>query len=105
MPRTQRWTKWLTAGDRVEVTITTEGREVLDFSVQYLAAFNDTWHAIVRFDTGHGHPHIDTLSPGGGKVTRTLPGLDNRDALTYALSEIDRRWEAHRSRFERSLRE
>jgi hypothetical protein len=103
MARTQRWTKWLTASDRVEVSITTEGRDVLDFAVQYLARFGSDWHAIIRFDTGHGHPHVDVLSPGGRKLTRALTGLDNREALTYALSEVDRRWESHRTRYERSL--
>ena len=71
--------------------------------MQYLAVFNKAWHAIIRFDTGHGHPHVDTLSPGGDKITRNLTGLDNREALTYALSEVDRLWESQCSRYQRSL--
>ena len=103
MPRDYSWTKWLTDRDRVEVRVQTEGKEVLNFAVQYLATIDATWHPVVRFDTAHGGPHIDILSPAGRKETRDLKGMDNRDALTYALSDIDRRWEFYRQRYRREL--
>ena len=104
MPRQQRWTKWLTGYDRVEVRIRTSGKEVLGFAVQYLAEMAGTWHAVVRFDTAHGGPHLDILTPGGIKETIRLEELDNRDALTYALTDISDRWEFYRARYQRSMK-
>lgn len=104
MPRQQRWTKWLTRSDRVEVRIRTSGKEVLGFAVQYLAEMEGRWHAVVRFDTAHGGPHTDILAPGGAKETLRLKELDNRDALTYALTDINDRWEFYRARYQRSMK-
>lgn len=102
--RRQGWTKWLTSADRVEVRFETVGRDVTHFSVQYLAEFESTWHPVVRFDTAHGAPHMDVMWPTGNRETRDLKGLDNRDALTYALGDIDSRWEFYRERYERELK-
>jgi len=77
----------------------------VEFSAQYVAEFEGHSHNVVRFDSAHGEPHIDVLSPGGQKETRFLEGMDNRTALTYALREIDRRWEFYRQRSEEWLRE
>ena len=105
MPHTQRWTKWLTSRDWVEVRLVTEGQSVLDFSAQYVAEFDQVPHNVVRFDSAHDEPHMDILKPGGEKEVRPLAGMDKRTALTYALDEIDRRWEFYRQRYEGWLRE
>lgn len=41
----------------------------------------------------------------GDKEKRTieLGGMDKSEALTYALDEIDRRWETYRGRYEENL--
>ena len=103
MPRAQSWTKWLTSAGRVEVRLTTERADVLDFSVQYLADIVGEWRPVVRFDTAHHEAHMDVLWPNGQKETRQLKRLDNRAALTYALDDIDRRWEFYRDRYTRML--
>ncbi len=95
----------MTSADWIEVRLVTEGREVLDFSAQYVAEFEGVKHNIVRFDCAHEEPHIDVLRPDGQKEVRLLQGMDKRTALTYALSEIDRRWEFYRQRYEEWLRE
>ena len=47
---------------------------------------------------------MDVLSPTGRKETRELRGLDKRDALTYALTDIDSRWEFYRDRYQRAMK-
>jgi hypothetical protein len=95
----------MTSTDWVEVRLVTEGKTVLDFSAQYVAEFEGVSHNVVRFDSAHEEPNIDILKPDGQKETRHLQGMDKRTALTYALGEIDRRWEFYRTRHEEWLRE
>jgi phosphoribosylformylglycinamidine (FGAM) synthase-like amidotransferase family enzyme len=105
MLKQERWSNPLTHQDRVEVSIVKEKGQVIDFSVQYLAQIKGKWHPIVRFDTAHGSPHIDISQPNGSKQTRYIRGLDNKEALTYALGIISQRWESYRKDYEKGVKQ
>ncbi len=97
------WTSWLSGSDRIEIRLRRDKRAVQAFSVQLLARISDEWHAIIRFDTAHGRPHMDLLWPSGRKETRDLKDLDKNRAFTYAISDIKSRWQEYRARYERAL--
>ncbi len=87
----ERWTAWLSGTDRMEVRLSRQRRQVLNFAVQYVAEIGGAYHPIVRFDTAHGEPHMDVLWPGGVKETTELKELDMARAFTYAISDIKAR--------------
>lgn len=89
--------------DAVLVRFTHIGETVVNFSVQYLARINQEWQSIVRFDTAHGHAHMDISHPGGTQETRKLPAPDYNEALVMAIDDIQARWEFYRERYERWL--
>lgn len=47
---------------------------------------------------------MDILLPDGSKRTLNLAGMDQRGALTYALEDIDRRWEFYKERYRRAMK-
>ena len=87
----------------MEIRLLRDGREVISFAVQYLAEIQGRWHAIVRFDTAHTKPHMDTLWPDGRKETLDLHDLDKNRAFTYAISDIKSHWEFYRVRYQRAM--
>ncbi|GFP24113.1 hypothetical protein HKBW3S44_01642 [Candidatus Hakubella thermalkaliphila] len=104
MPTQEKWTNRLTHQDRIEVRITKRGKEVLHFSVQYLAEMAGEWKPIMRYDTAHGGPHMDISRPDGTEERRWLKISDPGVALNYAISDIQERWESYRAEYERGRR-
>jgi len=91
----------LTADDEIRIMIERAGKEVVEFAVQYLARIQGEWQPVVRFDTAHGRPHMDVSHPDGTQETRDLRFESYSIALTYAIRNIQERWEFYRERFER----
>jgi len=89
--------------DLIRVTFNKEGGRIVQFSVQYLAHIKDKWHPIVRVDTAHGRAHMDISRPDGSQETRELRIHDYDEALTWAIEEIEVRWEFYRERYEKEL--
>ena len=101
--RREEFTVILTMEDQVRVRFDKEGPKIIDFSVQYLARIRDQWQPIVRFDTAHGRPHMDISHPDGTQETRDLHFYNYNVALTYAIKNIQERWEFYRERYEKEL--
>jgi hypothetical protein len=91
----------LSEDDEIVVHLERERRAVVKFSVQYRARIRGEWRAIVRFDTAHRHAHQDVSYPDGTQETRELEIDDYGVALTYALRDVQARWESYRNRYER----
>ena len=102
-PRREEFTVILTMEDEVRVRFDKEGPKIVDFSIQYLAKIHDQWRPIVRFDTAHGRPHMDISHPDGTQETRDLHFYNYNVALTYAIKNIQERWEFYRERYEKEL--
>ena len=89
--------------DLIRVTFDRENNHIVQFSVQYLALIQDKWHPIVRIDTAHGRAHMDISHPNGSQETRELRTQNYDEALTWAIEEIQKRWEFYRERYERGM--
>lgn len=74
--------------------------EVSSFVVKYVSVIDDEEIEILRFDSGHGIPHIDILHPDK-KLKRKvwLPHLDISSALTHAQEDITLNFQFYRERY------
>ena len=81
-------------GDILRVRFACEGKEVLEFVVQYEAMIDGELRPVVRYDGSHGHPHRDTLDWDGTTINkRWAPvGTMNADALTAAIDDLQSNW-------------
>ena len=82
----------------------TERGQVIIFRIQYEAYIDDTWQAIVRYDTAHGFPHKDILHPDETENKKTFPGYSNTEVLTFGQTDIRRNWKHYRRNYEREMR-
>lgn len=96
----------LDAGSVIYVYIRTDSGEVTEFAVKLLAAFEDEWHEILRYDSGHDCPHKDILYIDG-KVIRKVwyDFLDNSRALSMAIQDLKDNYEFYKERYLKWLRE
>lgn len=61
MKRTKKFSIPLTERDLIDVRLTTEKSEVVDFVLNYRAKFEDVWYQVYRVDTSHGYLHEQRL--------------------------------------------
>ena len=101
--RRKAFTFILSPDDEVRVRFEREDKQIVEFAVQYLARIKGEWRPIVRFDTAHGRPHMDISHPDGTQETRALNFYSYGTALTYAIRDVQQRWEFYRERYEREL--
>lgn len=87
--------------DKAHVTFDREQQAIVQFSVQYLARIDNEWQPIVRWDTAHGHSHMDIALPNGEQETREWTFSNYAQAMTAALSHIRVNWAFYRERYER----
>ena len=88
------------SGDGIRVRIVTEGRTVLDFTVQYEAYIEGEYRPVVRYDC-HLGPHRDTLDWSGRTIHKHwMPkGISYNQALDDATADIEANWERYRDDF------
>lgn len=84
----------------MRVRIVTEGRTVLDFTVQYEAYIEGEHRPVVRYDC-HLGPHRDTLDWNGETIDKHwMPkGIPYNQALDDATADIEANWERYRDDF------
>jgi hypothetical protein len=80
-----------------------EGKQILEFRIQYEALIDGEWFAVVRYDTAHGHPHRDILHPGKAETKEWFSGYANAEVLTIGQHDIMENWPAYRQRFEKEM--
>lgn len=94
----------LTEEDLIRVAFDKANDHIARFSVQYLAFLQNAWQPIVRFDTAHGHAHMDISHPDGFQDTRELYDQDYSAALTWAIRQVRTQWQFfYRERYEREM--
>lgn len=78
---------------------------VTNFVVKLLVLFQEVWHEVLRYDSGHDCPHKDILDSEGTVVRKVwYDFLDNGQALTMAITDIKDNHEFYKERFEKWLK-
>lgn len=89
----------LSETDRMTVRFVTDGRDVLEFAVQYDAFIEDKWHQIVRYDNAHGTAHRHVYYPDGTAKRFVMGETDNNGALTEAQDYVKENFITMRERY------
>lgn len=90
----------------VYVYIETSSGEVTDFVVKLLIIFENKWHEILRYDSGHDCPHKDILNVDGEVIRKVwYDFLDNERALSMAIQDIKDNYEFYKGRYLKWLKE
>jgi hypothetical protein len=81
----------------LEIWFATQGRNVTDFVVKLEAFVDGEYREVVRFDSGHDHPHRDTLDWAGTTIRKRWErtGITFNQALDEAISDIQVNWERY----------
>lgn len=73
---------------RLRVRFRKDGSHITEFVVQLEARLDDEWTPVVRYDTAHGRPHVDTIDRWGREVDkRWLEGSLN-ETLTQGIRDV-----------------
>ncbi len=104
MPK-HNYEKYVSDDSIVYVFFENEKRKVVRFTVKLLSIFGNKWYEVVRYDSGHGTPHKDILTPDG-KVSRKIwyKYMNNNQALDFALDEMNEQMEFYKWRFKQWLK-
>ena len=88
------------SGDSIRVRILAQGKEVLDFTVQYESFIDGEHRPVVRYDC-HLGPHRDTLDWNGETIIKDyMPiGISYNQALQEAIHDLQGNWERYREDF------
>jgi hypothetical protein len=89
--------------DRLRVRATKTKAAIMSFVVQYEALIQGQWRAIVRYDTGHGFAHKDTLHPDGSSDKQPLSFPSLNLAFTFAIQDLKSLWRWYRYGYEKEL--
>lgn len=90
----------------IYVYLKTDRGEVIEFVVKLLAVFEDKWHEILRYDSGHDCPHKDILNIDGEIIRKVwYDFLDNSRALSMAIQDLKDNYEFYKERYLKWLRE
>lgn len=89
----------LTLHDRKRHEHMTVHGKVVRFVVQYETLVEGEWRPVVRYDTAHGFPHVDKVSPDGAVEKIPLLTTDLAEALTVADQDIEENWERYKAGF------
>lgn len=83
-----------------------EHGKVFKFVVQLECRFGESsaYTPVVRYDTAHGFAHCDRLHPYEKSSKITMATQDYNEALTFAIDDLVKRWDAYRRRFEEWFR-
>jgi hypothetical protein len=87
----------LTLSDRKRHEHTTIQGKVVRFVVQYETFVRGAWRPVVRYDTAHGFPHVDRISPNGSVEKIPLLTAELAEALTVADQDIEENWERYKT--------
>ena len=80
-----------------------EGKQIIEFRIQYEAFIENQWFSIVRYDTAHGRPHRDILRPSGRETKEWFDEYSFAQVLTFGQNDIMENWPAYRARFLKEL--
>jgi hypothetical protein len=82
------------------VYVETHNGKVTAFVVKYLATIDGEEFEILRYDSGHGVPHVDVLDPHGDTKQKIwLSDFTYKNALVHAKKDIKEHYREYRERF------
>ena len=81
-----------------------DGREIVEFSIQYESYITAQWRPIVRYDSAHGFAHRDILHPDGTETKVTFHNWDYAQVVTFAERDLKQNWKIYRERYENALK-
>jgi hypothetical protein len=82
------------------VYVETEKGKVTAFVVKYLAVIDGDEFEVLRYDSGHGVPHIDILDPRGETRQKIwLSDMTYKEALVFAKKDIKKHYQQYKERF------
>ena len=81
-----------------------EGKQVLEFRIQYEALIGNEWVTVVRYDSAHGQPHRDVLHPNKSETKQRFRDYANEEVLTIGQRDIRENWPIYRQGFEKELK-
>jgi len=85
---------YLNDGYVISVSLTTVQGRVAWFVIRLVDARGETEHDLARYDTAHGWPHLDILTPSGDlKEKRWMTVGDLDIALCGAIEDFKRNHE------------
>ena len=80
---------YLKGGCKMYVSIAKSHGEVVDFVVRLVDARGENEHDLARYDTAHGRPHLDILTPAGNlKEKIWMPTASLDVSLTQAIEDF-----------------
>lgn len=77
--------------------------ETLFTSLHRPILIGDDWTPVMRYDTAHGYAHCDILHPHEPAVKVRLPHSSYKEALTWALHDLETNWQLYSERYYRWL--
>lgn len=80
-----------------------ESGDVVYFIAQTETLIGDDWTPVMRYDTAHGYAHCDILHPHEPAVKVRLPHSSYKEALTWALHDLETNWQLYSERYYRWL--
>lgn len=90
--------------DRFRYHHRTEGKDVIEFVLQYEAYIEEKWREIVRYDTAHNRPHRDILYPDGTQTKDFFPYWSNAETMTFGERDIKLNWRRYRRAYEEKMK-
>ena len=76
-----------------------------EFIVKMISCFEGTWHEIIKYDSGHDCPHKDILNVNGDVIRKIwYDFLDNRQALTIAITDLKDNFEFYKESYRKWLK-
>jgi len=89
----------------IHVSFETKGGLLSKFVVKLLLIIGNSFFEIVRYDSGHGCPHKDTLNPDGEVIRKVwFDLLDNKQALDLGIKDLKDNYYLYVERFKKWLR-
>lgn len=91
----------LPSGDVIRVRFRSSRGRVLAFTAQLELWIDETWRLAVRYDSGHGQAHRDTLDWQGRVIDKVwLPAtMTSKDALTFGERDLHTNAGRYRNEF------
>lgn len=102
--RTQRFIRYLTDADVLDVRFDLRGNRITGFRVNYRAFIEGTWKEIVRYDTSHGRLHVHQFwAPRRGAKADLDARIrdDYTDAVSGCLDDLEANWQVYRRNVEK----
>jgi hypothetical protein len=82
------------------VYLETHNGKVTAVVVKYIATIEGEEFGILRYDSGHGVPHVDVLDPHGQTKKKIfLSEFTYKNALVHAKKDVKEHYREYRERF------